>query len=175
MTFVKITMDPPSTGSGQAAQNTAVMTLGFLIKYQTSNLLMLLTLLYLLTNTSLWAADTLKVERPHPVNEPWRWTEFDRTSGLAGRVRSIYEDRDGNIWFATDRGAQRYDGRTWTTYTTEDGLGVELGRGGLPDAGRCLLVPASGGRHQPIRPFKGLWQGGVDYISGRATCGCQHC
>ena len=34
----------------------------------------------------------------------------------------MYEDRDGNIWFATDGGAQKYDGLRWTTYTTEDGL-----------------------------------------------------
>ncbi len=68
------------------------------------------------------AVDTLQVRSPDPMLEPWRWTTFDRSSGLAGGVRDIFEDRDGNIWFATDRGAQRYDGLHWTTYTVEDGL-----------------------------------------------------
>jgi signal transduction histidine kinase/ligand-binding sensor domain-containing protein len=66
--------------------------------------------------------DTLRVASPDPVLEQWRWTAFDRGSGLAGPVRDIFEDRDGAIWFATDRGAQRYDGMRWTTYTTKDGL-----------------------------------------------------
>jgi len=34
----------------------------------------------------------------------------------------MYEDHNGNMWFATDRGAQKYDGLQWTTYTKEDGL-----------------------------------------------------
>ncbi len=68
------------------------------------------------------AVDTLHVASPDPLLEPWRWTTFDRSSGLAGRVRNIFEDRDGAIWFATDRGVQRYDGINWTTYTTEDSL-----------------------------------------------------
>ncbi|OGG57270.1 MAG: hypothetical protein A3F84_12085, partial [Candidatus Handelsmanbacteria bacterium RIFCSPLOWO2_12_FULL_64_10] len=68
------------------------------------------------------AVDTLRVTSPDPVLESWRWTAFDRGSGLAGPVRDIFEDRDGNIWFATDNGAQRYDGLRWTTYTTKDGL-----------------------------------------------------
>ena len=68
------------------------------------------------------AVDTLQVALPDPFLEPWRWTTFDRSSGLAGPVRDIFEDRDGNIWFATDNGVQRYDGIGWTTYTTRDGL-----------------------------------------------------
>ena len=63
------------------------------------------------------AVDTLQVTSPDPVLESWRWTEFNKSSGLAGNVLDIYEDRDGNIWFATDQGAQRYDGQDWTTYT----------------------------------------------------------
>ncbi len=39
-------------------------------------------------------------------------------------VWSMYEDRDGHIWFGTDGdGARRFDGKTFATYTTNDGLG----------------------------------------------------
>ena len=42
---------------------------------------------------------------------------------MPDRVRSMVEDRQGNLWFGTDKGGvYRYDGRDWTTYTTEDGL-----------------------------------------------------
>ena len=68
------------------------------------------------------AIDTLDVRSPHPVTEVWRWTTFDQSTGLAGVVVDIFEDRDQNLWFATDRGAQRYDGWEWTTITKEDGL-----------------------------------------------------
>jgi len=31
-------------------------------------------------------------------------------------------DEAGNIWFGTDAGASRYDGKTFTNFTTQDGL-----------------------------------------------------
>ncbi len=38
-------------------------------------------------------------------------------------VWSIYEDRDGAMWFSTDgEGLRKFDGKTFTTYTTKDGL-----------------------------------------------------
>ena len=80
------------------------------------------TILCLLLTVQAYAVDTLQVTTPDPVTEAWRWTEFNRSNGIGSIVYNIYEDRDGNIWFATDEGVQRYDGRTWTTYTTEDGL-----------------------------------------------------
>ena len=76
----------------------------------------------LLLTVPAYAVDTLQVTTPDPVTEAWRWTEFDKSSGLAGAVQKIYEDRDGNIWFGTNEGVQRYDGIHWTTYTTLDGL-----------------------------------------------------
>ena len=30
--------------------------------------------------------------------------------------------RDGALWFGTEGGVSRFDGESWTTYTTEDGL-----------------------------------------------------
>ena len=81
-----------------------------------------LPLLILLVSSDSSAVDTLQVTSPDPVLEDWRWTAFDRSSGLAGRVSDIFEDRDGNIWFATNQGVQRYDGLNWVTYTDEDGL-----------------------------------------------------
>lgn len=68
------------------------------------------------------AVVSLQVATPDPIHESWRWRTFDTSNGLAGGVRDIFEDRDGDIWFATDGGAQRYDGLHWTTYTTADGL-----------------------------------------------------
>ncbi|TAK63034.1 MAG: hypothetical protein EPO24_04530, partial [Bacteroidetes bacterium] len=48
---------------------------------------------------------------------------YDRSSGLASNfVMNMYQDRDGFIWFATDRGVSRYDGNSFTTLTTRDGL-----------------------------------------------------
>ena len=76
----------------------------------------------LLSFTPALGVDTLRVVHPDPITEAWRWTAFDKDRGLTGRVNDIYEDRDGAVWFATDAGVQRYDGRTWTTYTIEDGL-----------------------------------------------------
>ena len=49
---------------------------------------------------SAYVVVTLLVTTPDPVLEDWRWTEFDKSSGLAGSVRTIYEDRDGNAWSA---------------------------------------------------------------------------
>ncbi|MCA9297123.1 MAG: hypothetical protein KC983_11415, partial [Phycisphaerales bacterium] len=38
-------------------------------------------------------------------------------------VWSIIQDKDGNLWFGTDgEGARKYDGTTFTTYTTKNGL-----------------------------------------------------
>ena len=60
----------------------------------------------LLLTIPAYAVDTLQVTTPDPVTEAWRWTQFSHGSGLAGNVRDIYEDRDGNIWFATDKGLE---------------------------------------------------------------------
>jgi len=38
-------------------------------------------------------------------------------------VWSMVEDQEGNIWFGTDgEGARKYDGKSFTTYTTKNGL-----------------------------------------------------
>ena len=73
----------------------------------------------LLWTVPAYAVDTLQVTTPDPILEDWRWTEFDGSSGLAGKVYDIYEDRDGNIWFATDEGVQRYDGLHWASYSLD--------------------------------------------------------
>ena len=46
------------------------------------------------------------------------------TQGLLFNIiRCITEDRDGNLWFATQGGGvSRYDGRNYTTFTTAQGL-----------------------------------------------------
>ena len=52
-----------------------------------------------------YAVDTLTVApQPDPFAEAWRWTEIS----LPGPVYDIFEDRDGNVWFATSVGAVRY-------------------------------------------------------------------
>ena len=100
------------------------------------------------------ALDTLNVTSPDPVFESWRWTNFDQASGLAGGVRDIFEDRDGQIWFATDKGAQRYDGIHWTTYTTEDGL--------ASNSVRTVIQTRDGAM------WFGTWGGGISRFDGES-------
>jgi len=51
------------------------------------------------------------------------WRTFDGSNGLPDIwVHCIFQDKDGNIWFATESGACRYDGYRLTNFTTKDGL-----------------------------------------------------
>ncbi|HKZ65478.1 MAG TPA: two-component regulator propeller domain-containing protein, partial [Chitinophagaceae bacterium] len=43
--------------------------------------------------------------------------------GLSGNlVRSIIEDSKGNLWFGTNSGLSKYDGKSFSNYTTDQGL-----------------------------------------------------
>ena len=51
---------------------------------------------------------------------------FTNFAGIAGRefqnIRSIVEDKAGNLWFGGQFGVYRYDGKTGTMLTAKDGL-----------------------------------------------------
>lgn len=48
---------------------------------------------------------------------------YTRADGLPSNyVFSIYQDREGFLWFCTDSGLARYDGAGFRTWTTNDGL-----------------------------------------------------
>ena len=48
---------------------------------------------------------------------------FTTREGLAhNTVNAIYEDKAGNIWFGTNGGASRYDGKSFRNFTRKDGL-----------------------------------------------------
>jgi hypothetical protein len=52
-----------------------------------------------------------------------RWHSFTALNGLGGNiVQAIWEDPQGRIWFGTEKGASRYDGASWLTYHSGDGL-----------------------------------------------------
>jgi ligand-binding sensor domain-containing protein len=49
--------------------------------------------------------------------------DFTNKQGLGNnRVSCIYEDKRGNVWFGTDSGVSRYDGKSFQLFTTNDGL-----------------------------------------------------
>ncbi len=52
------------------------------------------------------------------------WRTYDAADGFAGvTTLSIFQDREGYLWFGSfDGGVSRYDGKTWTTFTKQDGL-----------------------------------------------------
>jgi len=52
-----------------------------------------------------------------------KFINFTIENGLpSNEVYEIFEDSNGYIWVATDRGVSRYNGYEFTTFTTEDGL-----------------------------------------------------
>jgi len=54
---------------------------------------------------------------------PQNFSSFSKLQGLRSeQVRSLIQDRMGNIWLGTDDGATKYDGKYFSHYTTEQGL-----------------------------------------------------
>ena len=76
---------------------------------------------------------------------PWRTYTTD--DGLpSNTVQKILRDSNGYLWFGTDRGLARLDGRTFTGYGPEHGIAsrgihdlVEANSGDLWMAGRAGL------------------------------------
>jgi ligand-binding sensor domain-containing protein len=66
------------------------------------------------------SAQPFSPEQPDPVFEQWRWQSFPQLRGPG--FRDVAEDREGNVWFATDSGLKRYDGLHWTDFSVDDGL-----------------------------------------------------
>lgn len=49
------------------------------------------------------------------------WHAYTTADGLASNdVRAIEEDKDGNLWFATNKGVNYYDGENWHIYVTSN-------------------------------------------------------
>ncbi|MFH1740660.1 MAG: hypothetical protein ABIH23_16750, partial [bacterium] len=62
------------------------------------------------------------VPQPDPVLEAWRWQFFTEADGLASvRVNGVAQ-AGGAVWFATDRGVCRFEGKDWRSYQRETGL-----------------------------------------------------
>jgi hypothetical protein len=59
-----------------------------------------------------------------PPAKKGAWEVFNTARGLAddNGVINILIEPDGSIWFATQGGASRFDGREFVNFTTEDGL-----------------------------------------------------
>ena len=52
-----------------------------------------------------------------------KFTNFTKQDGLNdNNIESVFEDKAGNLWFGTNNGACRYDGKRFTDVTTKEGL-----------------------------------------------------
>jgi len=58
-------------------------------------------------------------------------------------VREIVEDQKGNVWFGTEGGVSKYDGKTFTNFQRKQGL--------ASDGIQCILEDSEGR----------IWLGGV--------------
>jgi ligand-binding sensor domain-containing protein/serine phosphatase RsbU (regulator of sigma subunit) len=82
-------------------------------------------------------ADILPVSKPagspiiKPATEPVTrlsgfhayMTPYTILQGMSSNtIHSITEDKEGDLWFATDKGACRYDGKAFVSFTTTNGL-----------------------------------------------------
>jgi ligand-binding sensor domain-containing protein len=77
------------------------------------------------------------------AGQEYNYIHYDTKDGLASStVYSICQDKKGYIWFATNNGLSRFDGKKFTNYTTEDGLTDNEVLGISPDSkGRVWVMP----------------------------------
>ena len=74
------------------------------------------------------------------------WHSFGMPDGLPdGLVQAILQDDRGVLWIGTGDGLTRYDGRRFTTFTSDDGLAGNRIRALLPDGDDGLWVGTDAG------------------------------
>ena len=76
------------------------------------------------------------------------WQTLSSSDGLvSAHISDILQDKDGNLWFAGvfGGGVSRYDGKSFTNFTTEDGLASNEVWCILADRERNLWFGTSGG------------------------------
>jgi hypothetical protein len=83
------------------------------------------------------------------------WRYHTVAEGLADvRINAICQDAEGVLWFGTDGGVSRYDGKTFVNLTTEDGLA----------SNRVLAIH----RDPDGVMWFGTWSGGISRYNGKA-------
>jgi len=94
----------------------------------------------------------------------WEWTTYTAADGLADNfVMAILEDRQGNLWFATNGGGvSKYDGQHFKNFTTADGLPSNMVMSAFEDSKGNLwfgtyagVVKYNGKRFQQVSSGKG--------------------
>ena len=56
-------------------------------------------------------------------SQDYSFIQYDTRAGLAGSVvYDAIQDKEGFMWFATENGLSRFDGKNFKTFTTKDGL-----------------------------------------------------
>lgn len=71
----------------------------------------------------------------------FNFTQYNIKDGLAGSVvHGIYQDKEGFIWFATETGLSRFDGKYFKNYTTADGLPSNEVLGAMADANNKVWI-----------------------------------
>ncbi|MBK7809055.1 MAG: hypothetical protein IPJ51_22645 [Saprospiraceae bacterium] len=76
---------------------------------------------------------------PRPKTHSWGWPQW--------------QDKNGNIWFSSWGGAYRYDGKTFTSFTTKDGLPREVTRIIEDKKGNLWFGASDGLRHYDGKTF----------------------
>jgi signal transduction histidine kinase/ligand-binding sensor domain-containing protein len=107
------------------------------------------------------------------------WKNYTGIDGLIGvGIEEILEDRDGYLWFGTNRGVSRFDGRDFRNFMPEDGLVSNTTRAIFQDdsgqfwigsghpGGTGWLDRSDGGKPISFRREEALVENGVLAIHG---------
>jgi len=80
------------------------------------------------------------------VNNPQNFSSYSILQGLRhDQIRSMAQDKAGNIWLGTDDGLTRYDGKYFSHYTTDQGLPHNLILSVCIDIDENLWIGSFGG------------------------------
>jgi PAS domain S-box-containing protein len=93
---------------------------------------------------------------------------FNKASGLSGNIScSLFEDREGNIWFTSEKGLDRFRKQSVTTLSVQQGLTSEVTKSVLAAADGSLWVATfdgltrwRDGRPEPLAKGSGFPAGG---------------
>lgn len=79
------------------------------------------------------------------------WKYFKKNDGLTDdnlKIYNVFNDRDNNLWFLTDKGINVYNGTSWITYTDKNGLVGKNISASLVDSKGNVWVGSYDGEHK---------------------------